>query len=86
MQLPEIREDEGGAVQELVELVKERYGGGSEGRFNFQLGEINTLRMMPASEAVVTELQKLLTHFQTMRIENGYCYYKVKSLLSSRQE
>lgn len=35
MQLPEITEDEPAAVNELVELVKERYSGAAEGRFNF---------------------------------------------------
>lgn len=50
------------------------------------MGEINTLRMMALSEGAVSELHKLLTLYVAMRIENGYCYYKVKSLLSSNQE
>jgi glycine cleavage system regulatory protein len=86
MQLPEITEDEPAAVQELVELVKERYTGGVEGRFNFQLGEISTLKMVSLSEGAVSELHKLLSHLVAMRAENGYCYYKVKSLLGCSQE
>jgi hypothetical protein len=63
-------------------LIRERYVNSPEGRFNFELGEINTLRRMPVTEGVNESLHKLLNQFLTLKIENGYCYYKLKILLS----
>lgn len=85
MHLPEIAEDSPTFTQELEELIKERYAVNGEGRFCFQLGEINTLALMPHKEAIAAELHKLLSLFNTSKIENGYCYYKVKSVLSSSE-